>query len=301
MAIKNAPLESKFGFKSKNFTVDEDGNITATSLTLALDDADTEALVDFAFSENVTQTEFVVATYEDENPDIILRRTREYQISINCPELTFSIYEADTDFFYTEGLRHTDGTSGAEAVEKTDGIFIFRVPLDAPDELSYRGEDALGEEVRGKIIVQDPEGQFGEIVVTASTSSTSTETGALTVAGGAGIGENLYVGESIFANSINLDGVGVPSLTSTTNLDLGAGNKIVVSIDGSLLGYINSTGSTIPINNTTIENTVIGETSPSTANFVSASITEAPTTLKGATNKEYVDQTATALAVAFGL
>lgn len=301
MAIRNAPLESKFGFKSKNFTVDEDGNITATSLTLAIDDADTDSLVDFIITENETQTEFVVRDYEDENPDIILRRTREYQISIDCPVLTFSIYEADTDFFYTEGLRHSDGTSGAEAINKTDGIFIFRVPLDAPNELSYRGEDALGDEVRGKIIIQDPQGQFGEVSVTALTSSTSPETGALTVAGGVGIKENLYVGESIFANSINLDGIGIPALTSTTNLDLGAGNKIAVSIDGTLIGVINSTGSTIPINNTTIENTIIGETSPSTASFVSATIAEAPSTLKGATNKEYVDQTATALAVAFGL
>lgn len=301
MAIKNAPLESKFGFKSNNFVVDEDGNITATSLTLALSDDGADSLTDFVVSENVTKTEFVITGYEDENPEIILRRTREYQFSIDCPTLTFSFYEADTGFFYTNGLRHTDGTDGAEAIEKTDGIYIFRVPLDAPNRLTYRGTDALGEEVVGNIVVQDPEGQFGEVAVTAETSSTSRDTGALTVAGGVGIGENLYVGDAIFANSINLDGIGIPALNSTTNLEIGAGNKIVASIDGTLIGFINSEGSTIPINNTTIENTVIGATTPSTANFVSATIADAPTELKGATNKEYVDQTATALAVAFGL
>ena len=50
-----------------------------------------------------------------------------------------------------------------------------------------------------------------------------------------------------------------------------------------------------------IENTIIGETLPTTANFISATIVNQPTTNNSATNKNYVDTTATALAITFGL
>jgi hypothetical protein len=40
---------------------------------------------------------------------------------------------------------------------------------------------------------------------------------------------------------------------------------------------------------------------PSTAAFTTATISQSPTTNTSATNKYYVDKTATALAIAFGL
>jgi len=46
--------------------------------------------------------------------------------------------------------------------------------------------------------------RLGSIILTNTTASTNTATGALTVVGGAGIGENLYVGGTIYRNGISV-------------------------------------------------------------------------------------------------
>jgi hypothetical protein len=297
--IKNSPFESRYGFKSKNFTVDDQGNINASSLTLIQSDAGLAS--DFTITENVTKTEFLINSLEDENPTISLERTRSYTFILNTPTLTFTIFNPTTDQAYTDGIIHSDGSRGSDAVEKTSGSYTFRVPIDAPDVLEYRGVDSQSEDVVGTINVIDASGLFGSLQVTNETNSLDILTGALVVKGGTAIAKNLNVGGNITAQGIDLNGVGIPKLESNTNLELSATNKIIVKIDDVFLGEITNNGSSIPINNTTIENTTIGSALPATANFVSATIVNQPITTNSATNKKYVDTTATALAITFGL
>lgn len=298
--IKNSPFESKYGFKSPSFIVDDQGNISATSITLSTSTDDTGAS-DFSVTENELASAFVFSNFETVNPVLTLQRTRTFVFNINTPNLTFSFYEVNTDNFYTTGISHSDGSRNEEAVEKTSGSYVFRVPVDAPNTLTYRGKNSLDEFVQGQIIIVNPQGVFGELELTTETQSNSITSGALRVAGGAGIAKNLYVGGSVYANDLNLNGVGIPILGSSTNLEISANLKIIYKIDNNLIGVVDETGSTIPVNNTTIDNTVIGATTPSTASFISASVLELPTTGLDATNKTYVDQTALSLAIAFGL
>ena len=67
---------------------------------------------------------------------------------------------------------------------------------------------------------------------------------------------------------------------------------LVDSVNGQVVG---------PINNSTIDNTTIGATTPATASFTTASISGAVTGLTAIPNKRYVDETATAFAIAFGI
>jgi hypothetical protein len=55
------------------------------------------------------------------------------------------------------------------------------------------------------------------------------------------------------------------------------------------------------INNSSINNSIIGATTPTTASFTSAIIANAPTTKTSGTNKKYVDDTALALSIALGI
>jgi len=137
---------------------------------------------------------------------------------------------------------------------------------------------------------------FSRADINAITASTSSTTGALVVAGGVGIVGDLYVG-----GTLNIDGIGITKISSSTNLELEAANQIVVKIDGDTLGIVKSTGSTVPVVDTTINNTTIGATAPSTAAFTSATVANLPTTDFSVANRQYVDSTALALSIAFGL
>jgi hypothetical protein len=300
--IKNSPFESKYGFKSPSFRVDDQGNITAASITLATADGDSGAASDFIVSENDTNTAFVIAGFVGDNPTITIKRTQTFVFEINTPNLTFTFYEGDGETLYTTGITHSDGSRGIDIRNKTDGFFTFRVPIDAPSDLMYRGVvPDTDQEVMGRIIIVDADGKFGELELTTPTNSTSTTTGALIVAGGIGVAQDITVGGKISASQIDLNGVGIPEVISSTNLILGAGNKIVVQIDGTNIGSIDTDGIGIPISNSTINDTTIGATTPSTAVFTSAVVDSLPTNGNELANKNYVDQSATALSIAFGL
>ena len=77
--------------------------------------------------------------------------------------------------------------------------------------------------------------------------------------------------------------------------------KIDFIINDTLLGTVNPQGSSVPIVNTIIDNTTIGAGVPSTGSFTSGTIAEEPTTANGISNKKYVDNTSTALAIALGV
>ena len=289
MAVINSPFESQYGFKGPGFSVDNLGNIVATSIiTVTSESSD---IVDYNVGEsslNFQFTEIAALT-----PTITLARSNVYKFKLTVPNLGFKIYQANKTALYNTGLNHSDGTAGVAAQGKIDGTLAFSISTNAPDVLYY-GND-IGN-IFGTINIIDPVGVFSTSAVNASTASTSSTTGALTVGGGVGIAGDLYIG-----GTLNVDGLGISSLSSSTNLELEAVNNIVIKLDGTSLGVVKSTGSTVPVVDTTINNTAIGTVTPSTAAFTSGSVTSLPTTESSLTNRQYVDSTALSLAIAFGL
>ena len=288
-------FRSEYGFESSGFLIDEEGNISAKSITLVDQEpeiVDTDLPADRKFVE--VNGNFRIVGNAIDNPGFIVFRTRTTTIDLDLSSLTFNIYsDAGLTTLYNSGLSHSDGDAGVDAQGKTSGRIAWNVPLIAPNTLYYANTDGT---VSGTITIENAPSAFSEVSITGTTASSSTTTGALTVAGGVGIAEDLNLG-----GNLNIQGVGIPALSSDTNLDLSAGNAIVVRVNDILLGRIKSTGSTIPVVDTTINNTIIGATTPSTAAFTSATVSLEPTVQTSIANKEYVDRTATALAIAFGL
>lgn len=291
-AVKS-PFESLYGFKGPGFTVDAEGNIIANSI-ITSDSPSSSTPSDFVdFTVTEVEDDFLIDNYEGTNPTITIARQTVYSFSLDVPGNRFAIYDSDQSSYFSTGLTHSDGTTGDEAQVKTEGTLRFAVPISAPNVLYY-GD--IGKTTFGIINVIDRAGQFGNLSVTANTQSTSATTGSLTVTGGAGITGDLFIG-----GSLNIAGTGVSDLTSTTNLSLGAANKVIFKIDGTKIGEVNSSGLSTSIIDSEINNTTIGNSIPSSAAFTSATVNDNPETQLGVTNKGYVDSTATALAIAFGL
>lgn len=297
----NAPLKSEYGFNSPSFTVDSIGNITARSITLDVTEPGvdpTEVPADFAITE--VGGNFRLNAGVVDNEGITLFRNDTKSIDIELTTLTLSIFSSvsGTITLYSTGLRHDNGTTGVDSQSTSEGRLFISLPATAPDVLYYGNVDGT---IYGIINVLDPTGLFSDVTITNTTDSSSPLTGALTVAGGAGIAEDLYIG-----GSLNVAGVGIPRLDSPTNLELNAANKIILQIDNTLIGEIDSQGLTTDIINSTlvnstINNTTIGNSVPTSATFTTAEITTAPTNNNDATNKTYVDTTVTALSIALGM
>jgi hypothetical protein len=290
MAVINSPFESQYGFKGPGFTVDEFGNITATSI-ITSGAQDNIGVVSYTVGES--DNNYVFADIEGNNPTITLSRSAAYTFGLTTPTLGFYIYSIFPTVLYNVGLTHSDGVSGIDAQGKLTGTLTFNVPLDAPNTLYY-GD--LAESVFGTINIVDPVGRFSTVDINSTANATSSTTGALTIAGGASVEKDFYVG-----GNLNIDGVGIPRLSSLTNLELNAVNKVILQINDVKLGELNSEGLAATINNSTINNTVIGAVAPATAAFTSATVVNAPTVDSSITNKQYVDSTALSLAIAFGL
>lgn len=293
--IINTPFSSEYGFKSNGFTVDEDGNIVATSITLSNDDDTVTTPADFVLTQSGND---LVFASEGTNPDIELTRSQSFIFDLTLTNINFTIYGEDQISLFSIGLRHSDGTTGVNAQSKTSGRLVFNVPVNAPDTLYY-GSSTNGV-ILGSLIISDPTGTFSTVNVNATIQSTSTTTGALIVAGGVGVAGSLTVGDEIISPTINTD-----SISSTDILVLDSQNKITVKHAGVTLGQIDANGSSVPLVNTTVDdssinNTSIGSITPSTASFTSATVTTVIGTTS-VTNKTYVDSTATALAIAFGI
>lgn len=285
--MKNAnsiPFRSEYGFSSPSFTVDTDGNIVATSITLSQSD-EINSVVDFEVT--FSSSAFRIDGYIDPNPAIELARGRSYRFSLETDLIGFYIENIDGSSFNT-GLIHSSGDRGVDAQGKTTGILQFTVPTNAPDTLRYSDSSAIF----GLINIVDPIGTFSTINVNSLTNSTNPITGALKVAGGVGIEKSLYVGELINAHDIESD----------SSLNIVAANEIKLIIsDSSVIGTVDTSGLSIPITNSTINNTVIGNTVPAAGTFTTAQVSNSPTTSNDVTNKNYVDTQVTALAIAFGL
>ena len=318
MSVIQAPFKSQYGFNSPSFSVDAQGNITATSITVANaapDDGAASSAADFKFTEQGSAFRFV--NDPGLNPNITLKRNKTYQIELTLTNLTFNIYSqiSPTLTEYSTGLRHTDGTAAAAAQGKSSGILYIDVGINAPNTLYYGNESGT---IYGIITVEDPEGLFSTVDINGITQSTSTTTGAVTIAGGVGIEKNLNVGQNVSVlgtatitgtlttTELNVNGVGIPKLESPTNLELISGNKIIFKVEDVITGTMTSTGlenitlKQSTINTSSIDSTTIGSTTPSTAAFTSATVNSV-NVASSVTNKNYVDSTATALAVAFGI
>ena len=290
MAVINSPFESQYGFKAPGFSVDNEGNITATSIITSAAPSESD-VVDFVVGE--LNNAFTIVGYAATNPTITIARAGSYKFGLTVPNLGFTIYSALPSTKYNTGLVYQDSTTGVDAQGKLTGTLTFNVALGTPDVLYYG--NAIGN-VYGTINVIDPVGQFSTIDVNSTANATSSTTGAVTIAGGASVEKDFYIG-----GELNISGLGIPRLSSLTNLELNATNKVILQVDNIKLGELNSTGLAVTINNSTIDNTVIGATTPSTAAFTSGTVASSPTTDTSMTNRQYVDSTSLSLAIAFGL
>lgn len=295
MSVVNAPFESRYGFKGPGFSVDNQGNIIATSIiTSAVEDDDAAVFINFTVTD-LANDFFIAEQGASPNPSITLARQSVYNFSLDVPDLKFNILVGNQQdsAFYSTGISFSDGTSDEDSQNKTSGTLRFSVPLNAPDTLYY------ADEVRnnfGVINIIDPIGKFSNIGVSDTTPATSSTTGALTIAGGLGVQGDLFIG-----GTLNIDGLGISEISSPTNLNLEAINELKLIIEGTNIAVASSSGLKSTIIDSTINNTSIGQIAPSTAAFTSATVGTLPTTDNSITNKNYVDSTALALSIAFGL
>jgi len=285
-SVIKSPIRSEYGFKSTDFEVDTDGNISARSITLLEEEVETDVPADFIV---IDENDAFVIDGTTGNPDLVLTRNSTKTFDLDLDELNFNIFEEDLTTLYNDGVRHDDGTAGSNAQNKTSGRLAFSVPLSAPDILYYSTQDGS---VFGKINVQDPEGVFSSVTINSDTESTDTSTGSLVTAGGIAVAKSISVGNSVRTGSV----VGTDDLTIKSN-----GAIIVRKTDDSLLGEITNTGSSIPVLNTTVDNTIIGQTTPATAFFQNASSENNPVNSNDLTNKNYVDNQDIAFSIVFGL
>lgn len=288
--IISSPLKSTYGFSSPGFSVDALGNIIARSVIQSEGETNT-APVDFEVTE--VGSSFYIAPATTPNPAIEVFRSSTYIFNLNLDIQAFTLYLEDQSTPFYLGLKHADGSAGEDALGKQTGKLSWLIPVNAPNILYY-GNQGTG--AFGLITVGDAVGQFSTVNITGDIDSTSTTTGSLTVLGGVGITADLFVGETITANELSST-----KLVSTSTLELSSVAGLTIKVNNVTTGTIGTSGSTIPVVNTIINNTVIGGITPSTATFLSASVTELPTINTNITNKGYVDSTATALAIAFGL
>lgn len=326
MAVNYKPFSAEFGFKSPGFTVDDEGNITAKTLSLSTD-ADTSS-----FQITNAANDFIIND-ETGTPGITLIKGETYTFSINLDSLLdFNIYQNQTTL-YNEGLTFVDAGGfiyeGASAQGKRQGTLTFKVPVDAPDTLYYA--DGTYTSV-GTITVDLPTvvgvGRFEQLTVIgdsllndttvgSTVNSTAFDNGSLVIRGGVGIAldtnmqGSLTVGTTLSSDSFTTNSVTSPLLTSSNDLILNADNEILLQINSTQIGKVDSQGLIIDLRNSNLENniitdstinsTAIGETTPSTGKFTNAEVDATPVNNNDVTNKNYVDTQDIAFSIAFGI
>ncbi len=283
----NTPLRSDYGFKSPNFTVDANGNISATTLTLSVNDGEAGVAADFDFIESAGNFRFDGQVTNQ--PPITVYRNQTSTFDLSFTTLTFNIFSAvGPAVNYNNGLRHSDSTVGGSAQNKSSGRLTWTVPLSAPNTLYYGNSSGT---VYGIITVLDQARNFSTVSITDTTASTSITTGALKVSGGLGVvGATNIGGTMSVANMISATGGITGDLKGSVFSD--DSTMLIDSVAGKIVG---------PINNSTIDNTTIGATTPATASFTTATLSGAVSGLTAVPNKKYVDETSTAFAIAFGI
>jgi len=333
MAVTLNPFFSKYGFKGPGFTVDADGNVSVKSLSseTPIEDiiqqvSDTLTTVEIAIGES--NGNFTVDG-TDGNPDITLTKGRTYRFNLDLTSISFNIRD-ENDNLVTADIQHVkDGTvsTGNLAHNKQDGYVEWVVPATAS---GYYYAD-VANAIRGDFVFVDPEitgigsftsllvtgtsefrddlavnaniSQSGQLTLTNTTQSTSPTTGSLITAGGVGIAKDLFVGGNVIAKSFKIDSAGEPTLESQSNLEFKAGNAVVFTVNDIEQGRITSSGSNLPVVNTSIENTRIGAGKPSTGKFTELLMSENITRSsdpQSVTTREYVDSADIVYSIVFG-
>ena len=329
MAVTNNPFYSKYGFDAPGFAVDEQGNVTVKSLTSETLISDVVQQVDDTLTTiqyTVTESGGNFEISGELNPTLSIIRGRTYRFNLTLTSIGFNIKDSD-GLDVTTGIQHVyNGTTltGADAQNKGNGYLEWSVPTNASG-FYYAN---TGGNVSGLFTFTDPEitgtGSFSSLLVTGSsefrddvtitaditgqtlalsntTQSTTTTTGTLTVAGGVGIAKNLNVGGSIVADDFLSSKVGIPTLSSGTNLDLKAKNAITFTIDNIEQGRLTVNGFyDIDMYNGTVNNTVIGNDVPNDGTFTNLIMNQAPTLKEHVTRKDYVDSNDIVFSIAFG-
>ena len=285
----NTPLRSDYGFKSPSFTVDANGNISATTLTLSVNSDEAGVAADYDFVESAGNFRFDGES--NNQPTLTVYRNQTTTIDLAFTTLVFKIFSSvavGNTVVYSSGLRHSDSTVGVSAQGKNTGRLTWTIPLGAPDTLYYGNVDGT---VYGIINVLDQTRNFSEVSITNTTQSTSPTTGALKVTGGLGVVRNANFGGTLsVASMITATGGVTGDLNGSVYSD--SSTLLVDSVNGRIVG---------PINNSAIDNSTIGATTPSTAAFTTATLSGAVTGINAVANKKYVDTTSTAFAIAFGI
>lgn len=205
----------------------------------------------------------------------------------------------------------------AEAQGKQSGTLTYAVPVDSPDSLFYADSDGVP---YATLTVAQPSiigaGVFSSILdtgdllaegVNAEIRLKPTGTGTVTI-NPATVGSitNMNV------NAQNLSTSGQVSLTPNADVTISpqAGGTLTLRptdvgvVDNITIGSViprNGTFSTLNSSQGTLNNTTIGLTSATSAAFTGATVTSDPTNANDVTKKQYVDNTATVLAIALGV
>jgi len=285
---------SQFGFVSPGFSVDKNGNIVANTITTNTEENTAEQEVyDFTVSDNGANFLFENQT-QGITPELNLDKGKEYSFKLQLENFTWNLLEQDQETLYALGITHSLGVEGAAALNQSEGIFRLTIPIDYDqDQIFYSNFE---QDVLGTINVLDPVGVFSTIEVTDGTEASDFDTASVLVAGGVAISKNLLVDSVLVDSQLLTD-----NITSNSVLDIDAQNKITLSIDGQSIGKIQTTGLEIPIVNSTINSTEIGQSVPDVAAFTSATVNEILNNENSITNKKYVDTRDIAFSIAFGL
>jgi|TARA_B100001094_G_scaffold9812_1_gene8809 hypothetical protein len=270
------------------------------------------------------------------NPGVTLTRGSAYVFNLilrsvnqagqTLGNMSLNIFSNDGTGYtlYNTGVSHTalDGQTKLELSEaqgQFSGKVTFTVPTNAPNELYYGDGDQTP---IGILTIIDPTitgvGSFSSILTTGNVTAQG-ENAVITLAP-TGSSGTVVINPSNGGTLSNMD-VNALRLTTTDNVTINGENadiRIVptgsagtVLINPSAGGSIDNVnlGATTPgtVSATiltasagTINNTKIGNTKPSTATFTVANVQAKPVSPTGAANKKYVDNRATALAIALG-
>ena len=318
MAVEYRQFESDFGFKSPNFSVDDDGNVTLRSISYIVP-PDEEVSLDADYTITDTGNSFFISELGTTNPTLSLIRGESYTFQINLSNITFNIF--NSVILYNSGLRFTDDgdtyLEGALAQNQSTGYVIFTVPGDAPDQLFIKDSSQISACI---LNIEDPvftgNGNFANLTVTGNVNmlgSGSTITvaptgnGSLTLNPSQGSLSNMAVNattltasDTVTLTPVARDVTIIPSNIGRLILDSGATgslNNVDIGDTAPAAGNFTNLSATAG----TLNNVIIGNNTPSTGNFTTISLQQAPVNNTDVTNKNYVDGTATALAIAFGL
>lgn len=207
--------------------------------------------------------------------------------------------------------------TGAEAQGQQSGTLTYEVPVDAPDNLFYGDTDGIP---YGSITVAQPSiigvGVFSSILDTGDLLAEGQDADIRLSPKGLGTvtinPETTGTINNVNINTQNLTTSGSVQLTPNADITISPQANGLLSIRPTSIGTIDNMniGSVIPRTGTfstlnssqgTLNNTTIGLTSAASAAFTGATVQNDPASANDVTKKQYVDNTATVLAVALGV